>query len=167
MSFLGSIVQTIVDPVLEGILGDQGSKAFNGIKQEIITRLAGITGVPGNHDIERAVRVAQLQAMIVSLNSYQELVRVIAQIDAPVDLEHNPKGFIEEANRHLDRVFRKRATVRLDLEFSAHVRESISNDIYLGSSGERGEAKFEAATLDFVEAEFCRAAGRDDLPPPL
>lgn len=165
VSFLGSIVQTIVDPVLEGILGDQGSKAFNGIKQEIITRLAGITGVPGNHDIERAVRVAQLQAMIVSLNTYQELVRVIAQIDAPVDLEHNPEGFIEEANRHIDRVFRKRATVRLDLEFSAHVRESISNDIYLGARGERGETTFEAATLDFVEAEFCRAAGRNVLPP--
>lgn len=165
MSFFGSVFEVLIDPTIAGFIGEQGGQAFVGVKQEAISRLAGFIGVPGNHDIERAVRVAQLQAMIVSLNAYENLVSALEKIDTPVDPEHNPKGFVKETNRHINRVFRKRATVQLAPAFCAHVRESISLDLDLGARGERGDTKSDAVTLDFVVAEFCRAGGREVLPP--
>ena len=94
MSMLGFVSDTLFEPVLSGFLGEQGAQSYAGLKQELMSRMVARMGTPGNHDIERSIRVAEFQAMIVSLKAYEDLVKVLETHEGPVDPEYNPKVLI-------------------------------------------------------------------------
>ena len=82
---LKTLNDLVIDPVVAGMIEAQGGAAFAGIKQEAVARVMARFGEPGNHDIERAVRVAQIQSLMLVVKHYGRLVDTMRGLDDPVD----------------------------------------------------------------------------------
>lgn len=165
MSMLGFVSDTLFEPVLSGFLGEQGAQSYAGLKQELMSRMVARMGTPGNHDIERSIRVAEFQAMIVSLKAYEDLVKVLETHEGPVDPEYNPEGFIAGANAYLSKSFRRCVSVSIESDFVVRLRDTVAGDVWLGAEGEAGRAETRAAVTRLVENEFLHASGHNVLPP--
>lgn len=165
MSLVSFVSDTLFEPVLSGFLGEQGGQSYAGLKQELMSRMVARMGTPGNHDIERSIRVAEFQAMIVSLKAYEDLVKVLETHEGPVDPEYNPKGFIAGANAYLSKSFRRCVSVSIESDFVVRLRDTVAGDAWLGAEGEAGRVETRVVVTRLVENEFLHASGHKVLPP--
>lgn len=162
MSLIGGLVDYIIEPSVALCIEEQGGVAFAGLKQEVRSRFADLLGTPGNHDIERSIRLAQLQAMSVALRHYTELVEVTRKLGEPIDPPDLTDPFLKSAKRALANELRRRVTVSVGGDFVTRVRAEVAQDIARSARGETGT---ERGALELVETEFRAAAGVESLPP--
>jgi hypothetical protein len=165
VSVLQFLSETFFDPIVSAVVGAQGAETYAGVKQELISRMAARFGAPGNHDIERAIRVAQFQAMILTLNEYETWLNHMERHEGPVDAPYSPQIFVSNANGYLDKHFRFRISVSVESEFIVLLRETVSSDIELAASGQPGPGDRREEISELVEKEFLKASGFDVLPP--
>lgn len=162
MSLIGGLVEYIIEPSVAFCVEEQGGVAFAGLKQEVRSRFADLLGTPGNHDVERSIRLAQLQAMSVALRHYTELVEVTRKLGEPIDPPDLTEPFLKSAKRALANELRRRVTVSVGGDFVARVRAEVAQDMARSAGGETGT---ERGALELVETEFRVAAGVEILPP--
>lgn len=99
-SVLGTLTEAVLRPVGEHVLGIQFNDAMvESLKTELADRLRGRLGRPANHDIARAVRVAELQATEYLLRSHERLRGTFAKSGESVDQEDEPEARSGSAGR--------------------------------------------------------------------
>lgn len=164
MSLIGGLVDYIIEPSVGLCIEEQGGVAFAGLKQEFRSRFADLLGAPGNHDIERSIRLAQLQAMSVALRYYADIVEATTKLGEPIDPPDVTEPFLKSAKVALTKELRGRITVSVEGDFVAKVRAEVAQDIARSASGELESLGTRRGTLEIVETEFKVVAGVETLP---
>jgi WD40 repeat protein len=126
-------------PVLEHVMGHQANDVVvESLKTELTDRLRARFGRPGNHDIARAVRVAELQATEYLMRAYQKLLSASAECHELVDQEYEPDKFIGQLSSYLDKAFRRRITVQLTERHREYDPGVVGREIAFGAVGYEG-----------------------------
>ncbi len=162
-SFLSFLNETILQPAWSAAISKVAGHASASIGQEIQARLLARFGQPGNHDIERAMRVAQFQALELVVEHYAKLVAAMPAHEA-IDPDQEPQAFIKAARDFINREFRLSLAVKLNRELAKAAFSNLNQDIVIAAGiGAAGQPFDERAKQ--VEEELRQNTGRDTLPP--
>ena len=160
------IVGTITGPIATAVLGAEAFEQTKAFRSGVIDRLKSRGGRPGNHDIERAIRVAELQALQVILDAYRKRVEDLAATPDPIDSKHNPQEFIRAIRSYLQNSFVQRISLEIDAPFIAAVFDQVGDDIRAGAVLDSADgAADETAIVAIVEKELREAWSHSQLPP--
>ena len=163
-SALETLTDTVLRPIAEHVLGIQFNDAMvESLKTELTDRLRGRLGRPVNHDIARALRVAELQATEYLVRAYQRLSGALAKNGELVDLEYEPEKFISGVNEYLDKAFRLRVAVQLTERHHEADPTVVGREIAAGAMGREGPRSNLVAA---IEAEIAEQTGWKPQPLP-
>ena len=116
-------------PVVEDFLTSKSTVSLSSVGNEVRDRLR--TNLPINHDVERAVRVAQLQALRLTLKHYEKIVSATKN-HQPID-DGVGSIFANLLNNYLNTKFFRRAGVELERHTFEKAYTDIAADISIGS----------------------------------
>jgi hypothetical protein len=165
LNALASFTGSVLAPALQESLQHQTDISFDSLKAEFIDRLRARFGRPGNHDIARAMRVAELQATEHLLRGYDKLCETLKSGGEVIDREQDSPAFIAAVHKYLNGAFRKRLAVELtdrhlDTEPTFVAREIAAGTGTLGDPSSSEEYVLLAA----VEVELQERTGWKPLP---
>lgn len=151
-------------PTVQNIFAAETHQTLGTVRQEVFDRFK--QHVPVNHDIQRAIRVAQLQAHTLHFRAYQARVRLQEPLDGD-----DGKAFERALANGLNQCFIRRMGVVLDEHKPAEAVASLSADVQIGAGAtislDRSDlaSNGDAELLGMARSDLQRITGWAALPP--
>ncbi|MBO9422361.1 AAA family ATPase [Labrenzia sp. R4_2] len=151
----------------EAVLQGVSDRSCQSLALEIKDRTISHIRLPANHDLERGLRTAQMQALLHVLRCWR---KTLPKVESGTMEMENERIFAERARRHIDQTFRKSWTLRFNEDDIRKIEEFAGS--HLGTLDQpRGENAFDEylrnlrqAAEEICLAELAEATGYDPLP---
>jgi hypothetical protein len=144
-----SAVTTFGTAALGGAIGNPTDRLVAATLRDMKTRFAGLRGSPANHDVARAVRIAQIQALESVIRNYREVGRpewVTDEVSRPEIFFHRSLDF---CTRTIGR-YAPTAKVKPCLEITKELEKAIDG-ILAEPESDRPAGKRLAETAKLAE----------------
>ena len=153
--------------ILGGVTGNASDRVFCSVFRGVRARVAGLRGLPENHDVARAVRIAQMQALERVIRDFRERRGRPEWMEPPRTREFFERGLAfcaQTVGRSRD------ITVRLNIELTESLLATVDGILapppHDGLARDRVLAVASSAE-DAVLAELRTTTGAIELPPGL
>jgi hypothetical protein len=119
---------TLGAAAIGGAIGNPADRVIAATLRSVNSRIAGLRGLPENHDVARAVRMAQIQALERVIREYREIGRPEWKIEPYTRPEIFFQRSLDFCTDTIGRCL-PNARVRLNLEITAPLTQAIDGTL--------------------------------------